>query len=188
MDSLASETKEEDDLNGFTTGVIVRVSLDTRSLQSKVGLQTDAQIGTSLLLWRIPVKGLFFRFLDSLLICEVGLDESLNSVPCKPLFRKQCQLLQLPQSIAAVEDTEVVFAHFLEKRVVDAVHHPGRKKRLVIFGGEKVGGFLIELFTTIRLVGHEGDEAVIVNSVNEVLLGVLKATEVVERDIDAGSV
>jgi hypothetical protein len=96
--------------------------------------------------------------------------------------------VQLAEAVAAVEDAEVVFTHFLEEGVVDAVHHAGGEEGFVILGREEGGRFGVEFFAAIGLEGHEGREAVIVDAGDEILFGVLKLAEVVEGNVNALSI
>ena len=102
----------------------------------------------------------------------------------EPFLHKKGNLLELAQAVTTIKDAEVVGTHLLEEGVINPVHHSRSQKSLMIFGGKKLRGLGIKFLTTIRLVVHKCNKAFVMDPLNKIILGVFKAPQIMERNVD----
>ena len=99
-------------------------------------------------------------------------------------MHKKRDLLELAQAVTTIKDAEVVGTHLLEECVINPVHHSRSQESLMVFGGKKLRGFGIKLLTTIRMVVHKSNKAFVMDPLNKIILGVFKAPQIKERNVD----
>lgn len=103
-------------------------------------------------------------------------------------LHEEGELVELAEAVAFFEDAVTILSHAEEEGVVDFVHHAGGEEGFVVFRGEEGGGLIVVFLGALGLEFHVGGEAVVVDAVDEVLLGVLEAVELAEGEVDAVSV
>ena len=69
--------------------------------------------------------------------------------------------------------------------MINPVHHSGSQESLMIFGGKKLRSLGIKVLTTIRLVVHKSNKSLVVDPLNKIILGIFKAVQIMERNVDA---